>query len=214
MSMRWPNFTSKSTKFGALLMGLNNKKITNISVRALTLPWNLGHLASHGWSCHSQDSTSQIRDSSGRVATLALAELLVEAAADATDWWRADAAAAADVGACYRCSPVRHRWCTTRCWSSTCTTLYTSLTPQSVDISTMLRLCCCCCLWLYPRWRSDTLRISSFMDDVIFAHMLIGCSTSPPGWGSEAHMQPRSWHVGIPIAGSGRSRLLLAVRAY
>jgi len=29
--------------------------------------------------------------------------------------------------------------------------------------------------------RSDTLRISGFADDVIFAHKLIGCSTSPPG---------------------------------
>jgi len=35
--------------------------------------------------------------------------------------------------------------------------------------------------------RSDKLRISGFVDDVIFAHKLIGCSTSPPGWGSEAH---------------------------
>jgi len=35
--------------------------------------------------------------------------------------------------------------------------------------------------------RSDTLRISGFVDDVIFAHKLIRCSTSPPGWGSEAH---------------------------
>jgi len=31
-------------------------------------------------------------------------------------------------------------------------------------------------------WRSsDTLGISGFVDDVIFAHKLIGCSTSPPG---------------------------------
>jgi len=29
--------------------------------------------------------------------------------------------------------------------------------------------------------RSDTLRISGFVDDVIFAHKLIGCSTLPPG---------------------------------
>jgi len=29
--------------------------------------------------------------------------------------------------------------------------------------------------------RSNTLRISGFVDDVIFAHKLIGCSTSPPG---------------------------------
>jgi len=29
--------------------------------------------------------------------------------------------------------------------------------------------------------RSDTLRISGFVDNVIFAHKLIGCSTSPPG---------------------------------
>ena len=31
-------------------------------------------------------------------------------------------------------------------------------------------------------WRgSDTLRISVFLADVIFAHELIGCSASPPG---------------------------------
>ena len=35
--------------------------------------------------------------------------------------------------------------------------------------------------------RSDKLCISGFVDDVIFAHKLIGCSTLPPGWGSEAH---------------------------
>ena len=29
--------------------------------------------------------------------------------------------------------------------------------------------------------RSDTLCISVFLDDVIFARELIGCSTSPPG---------------------------------
>jgi len=35
-------------------------------------------------------------------------------------------------------------------------------------------------LWRRPR-RSDMLRISGFVDDVIFAHiMLIGCLTSPP----------------------------------
>jgi len=28
------------------------------------------------------------------------------------------------------------------------------------------------------------------------------------------HTQPEAWHVGVPVAGSGRSRLLLAVRAY
>ena len=28
---------------------------------------------------------------------------------------------------------------------------------------------------------SDMLRISGFVDDVIFAHKLTGCSTSPPG---------------------------------
>ena len=35
--------------------------------------------------------------------------------------------------------------------------------------------------------RSDMLHISGFVDDVIFAHQLVGCSTSPPGWGSEAY---------------------------
>jgi len=31
------------------------------------------------------------------------------------------------------------------------------------------------------RRRSDMSRISGCMDDVTFAHKLIGCSTSPPG---------------------------------
>jgi len=39
---------------------------------------------------------------------------------------------------------------------------------------------CACFLWpwLGPALK---LRISGFMNDVIFAHKLIGCSTSPPG---------------------------------
>jgi len=37
------------------------------------------------------------------------------------------------------------------------------------------------------------------------------CSKSPPGWGSEAHTQPWAWRVGIHVAGSGLSGLLLAV---
>ena len=41
-----------------------------------------------------------------------------------------------------------------------------------------------------------------------------GCSTLPPAWGSEAHRQPWAWRVGIPVAGSGRSGLLLAVAIY
>jgi len=62
MIMPWPNFTSKSAKFSALLMGLSTEKIPNISVLAttvtktvtvviiiisiiLTLPWNPRHLA-------------------------------------------------------------------------------------------------------------------------------------------------------------------------
>ena len=35
--------------------------------------------------------------------------------------------------------------------------------------------------------RGDMLRISGFVNDVIFAHKLIGCSTWPRGRGSEAH---------------------------
>ena len=35
--------------------------------------------------------------------------------------------------------------------------------------------------------RSDMLRISGFVDDVIFAYKLIGGSMASPGWGSEAH---------------------------
>jgi len=36
-------------------------------------------------------------------------------------------------------------------------------------------------------WRSGMLRTSGFVDDVIFAHTLICCSTSPPGLGSHVH---------------------------
>ena len=50
-------------------------------------------------------------------------------------------------------------------------------------------------------WRSsDVLRINGFVDDVIFAHKLIGCSTSPPGWGSEA------CRIVIPVAGRQAGR--------
>ena len=55
--------------------------------------------------------------------------------------------------------------------------------------------------------RGDMLCTSGFMDDVVFA------STSPPGWGSEAHTQLWARRVGMPVAGSGRSGLFLAVRA-
>jgi len=54
-------------------------------------------------------------------------------------------------------------------------------------------------------WRcSDTLRISGFMDDVIFAHKP-RLLKSPSGCGSEAHTILAAWRVGIPVAGSGRS---------
>ena len=64
-------------------------------------------------------------------------------------------------------------------------------------------------------WRpNDTLPISGFRDDVISA-ISYGCSTSPPGWGSEAHThtQASAWRVGIPVAGSGHSGLFLALKA-
>jgi len=35
-------------------------------------------------------------------------------------------------------------------------------------------------------------------------HLSGDCSTSPSGWGTEVHMQPWTWHVGIRVAGSGR----------
>jgi len=41
-----------------------------------------------------------------------------------------------------------------------------------------------------------------------YLHVSQGCSTSPPGWGSEAHMHTR---IGIPVAGSRSLGLLLAV---
>jgi len=69
-----------------------------------------------------------------------------------------------------------------------------SVCPRSYlrnDISDLHEIFCPCYLWplLGPRRRNDTLCISGFVDDVIFAHKLIGCSTSPPGWGS--HVRSR-----------------------
>jgi len=81
---------------------------------------------------------------------------------------------------------------------------------RGIAMSVSVCVCVCVCLSVCPRsylrnytsdlhpnfyacysvllWRhSDMLRISAFVDDIIFAHKLIGCSTSPPGWGSEAH---------------------------
>jgi len=48
------------------------------------------------------------------------------------------------------------------------------------------------------RYVFPVLRMTSYL------HISWSCSTSPP-W---------AWRVGIPVAGSGHSRLLLAVRAY
>ena len=62
-------------------------------------------------------------------------------------------------------------------------------------------------------WHSDTLRISGLWM-TSYLHVRWGCLTSPLGWGSEAHMQPWACHILIPVAGSGCSGLLLAVRAY
>ena len=47
-----------------------------------------------------------------------------------------------------------------------------------------------------------------------YLHISWGSSTSLPGWGSQARMQAWAWCTAIPVAGSGRSGLLLAVRAY
>ena len=62
---------------------------------------------------------------------------------------------------------------------------------ERVCLFDLHQICCACsyCHGSVLLWRhSDTSCISGFVDDVIFAHKLIRCSTSPPGWGSEAHM--------------------------
>ena len=61
--------------------------------------------------------------------------------------------------------------------------------------------------------RSDMLRISGFVDDVIFAHSAARRRRQAEAV-RLARTQPWAWRVGIPVAGSGRSGLLLAVRAY
>ena len=59
--------------------------------------------------------------------------------------------------------------------------------------------------------RSDTLRISGFIYDVMFAHKLIKAARRRRQ--AEAvtltRTQPWAWRVRIPVAGSGRSGLLL-----
>ena len=61
--------------------------------------------------------------------------------------------------------------------------------------------------------RSDTLRNSGFwMTSSLYISW--GCSMSQPGWGSVAHMQRWAGHIGIPVAGSWCSGLLLALRTY
>jgi len=55
--------------------------------------------------------------------------------------------------------------------------------------------------------RSDTLRISGVVDDVIFAHKLTGCSTRRRQ--AEAVRLTRTQSVKIPVAGSGPSGYFL-----
>jgi len=46
-----------------------------------------------------------------------------------------------------------------------------------------------------------------------YLHISWSCSKSPPGWGSEVRKQLLAGSVRIPVTGSGRSGLLLAVRS-
>jgi len=65
-------------------------------------------------------------------------------------------------------------------WACLCVCLWTSLR----NLHQIFYACYLCMHVLL--WR-DIMYISSFLDDVIFAHKLTGCSMSLPGWGSEAH---------------------------
>jgi len=99
-------------------------------------------------------------------------------------------------------------------------------------LSVCLSVCVCVCPRWYPElhvwsspsfmhvaysrgsvllWRcSDMLHISGFVDDVIFAHKLVGCSTSRQAETARlTRTQPWAWHIGIPVAASGRSGLFL-----
>ena len=55
-------------------------------------------------------------------------------------------------------------------------------------------------------WRRSGTFISGFVNDVIFAHQAEAVRLT--------RAQPWAWCVGIPVAGSGRLGLLLAVMAY
>jgi len=57
-------------------------------------------------------------------------------------------------------------------------------------------------------WRHSGTFISGFVNDVIFA------SRRQAEAVRLTRMQPWAWRVGIPVAGSGRLGLLLAVTAY
>jgi len=58
-------------------------------------------------------------------------------------------------------------------------------------------------------WYVTYCRFYGWRNICSFAHKLIGCLTSPPGWGSEAHSQPWAWYVAIPTAGGGCSGIPL-----
>ena len=57
--------------------------------------------------------------------------------------------------------------------------------------------------------RSDVLRISGFMDDVIFAHKLRLLDRRRRRQAEAVRLTHWAWRVGIPVAGSGRSGYFL-----
>jgi len=95
----------------------------------------------------------------------------------------------------------------------------------------VMSVCLCVCprpyLWNHTSGLVHVMAVSRFFfSGIVIGYIFVvlwmtsylqiswSCLMSPPGWGSEAHTQAWAWHIGIPVAGSGRLALLLAVRAY
>jgi len=95
---------------------------------------------------------------------------------------------------------------------SVCLSVCVFVCPRSYLLSDLRLIFCACYLWswLGPPQSGGVVICYVFPVLWMTSYLLIswGCSTLPPGWGSEAHSQPGAWRVGIPVAGRQ-----LAVRA-
>jgi len=122
-----------------------------------------------------------------------------------------------DDGNCYSAPDRGAEYCDDRVCLSVCLSVFVCLRSYLRNCTSDLNQCLCvlpmtvarsCSGGVVIRYVFPVLWMTSYLN------LSWGCSTSPPGWGSEAHTQPWAWRIGIPSAGRGRSGVLLAVMAY